>query len=300
MTLLRRSRTRDVCPGRTLPVTMASAPARVRSVYLSVLFALLVAAPDPAHAQVNTDQLTPGPPPREGISGSLNASIMKLGGNVQILDLALGGRIQTMTFFPARQGDAPGLPYLRNLVLIVGNAHYTETFGRPFMNQGLLHGRFMHMFHRRVGSVLFVQHQFNAFQRLQVRSIWGTSLSLQIVHHPIFNLSLGSGYMFEYNRITVFPGAPDAPQTFEHRWSNFLGARATLLGGRLLAQSSMYLQPRFDRFSDLRFLEEIEVMAKASDMLSIGGTFSVLVDTAPPTGVMPTDTRIASNVRLSF
>jgi hypothetical protein len=262
--------------------------------------ALLLAAASPARAQVNTDPLTPGPPPREGISGSLSASIVKIGGNVQILDLGLGGRLQTMTFFPARPTDAPGLPYLRNLVLVMGNAHYTETFGRTFMNQGLLHGRFMHMWHRRVGSVLFVQHQFNEFQRLRVRSIWGASLSLQLVHHPIFNLSLGSGYMFEYNRISVLPGASDAPQTFEHRWSNFLGARLTMLDGRLLAQSSLYLQPRFDKISDVRVLEEIEVMAKTNDLLSIGGTFSVLVDTAPPTGVLPTDTRIASNVRLSF
>jgi len=253
----------------------------------------------PARGQVNTDPLRPGPV-RPGLGGGFDASFVKLGGNVDLLDVGVGGRIQTTIFYPSREGNSPEAPYVRQLVVLMGNFHYTARASQPFLNQGLMHGRWMRMWHRRVGTTLFVQHQFNEFQRLRVRSIWGTSVAVQIVHLPGFNVSAGSGYMFEYNRISVFPGAPDAPLTFEHRWSNFIGVRANLFGGKLLLQSSTYVQPRFDRLSDFRLLEEVEGLAKLNDALGFGATFSVLHDNAPPTGVKPTDTRVSSNVRVSF
>jgi hypothetical protein len=252
-----------------------------------------------ARAQVNTDTLRPGPV-REGFSGGIDGSVMKLGGNVELLDLALGGRIQTLRFFAPKEGEEATQRTVKNLAVLMGSFHYTARIPQAIVNQALLHGRFMHMWHPRIGSVIFVQHQFNEFQRLRVRSVWGTSISMPLVHHRVFNLSVGSGYMFEYNRISVLPGASDAPQTFEHRWSNFFGVRINAFDGRLICQSTTYMQPRWDKLGDFRFLEEVEVLAKVNDMLGFGATFSFLHDSAPPTGVKNTDTRIASNVRLSF
>ncbi len=256
-------------------------------------------APRNAVAQVNTDMLRPGPA-REGLSGGIDASFMKLGGNVELTDVGLGARAQTLRFWEPANGKGQSPRPLKQLAYLMSSFHYTARGSQSFLNQALLHGRFMHMWHPRIGSAFFVQHQFNEFQRLRVRSIWGTSVSVPLVQHRIFNLSFGSGYMFEYNRISVLPGASDAPQTFEHRWSNFLGARINAFDGRLLAQSTTYLQPRWDKLEDFRFLEEVEVLAKINDSLGFGATFSFLHDSAPPTGVKNTDTRIASNVRVSF
>jgi hypothetical protein len=250
-------------------------------------------------AQVNTDTLRPGPV-REGLGGGFDGSVMQLGGNVELTDLSVGGRVQTLRLWPAAHGDDHSPRGVKRLVYLMGNFHYTARGPQPILNQALLHGRLMHMWHRHIGSVVFVQHQFNEFQRLRVRSIWGTSVTLPLVHHRLVNVSFGSGYMFEYNRISVLPGATDAPQTYEHRWSNFLGIRFHAFDGRLLAQSSTFMQPRWDKLADFRFLEEIEVLAKVNDILGLGATWSFLHDSAPPTGVKNTDTRIATNVRISF
>lgn len=264
-----------------------------------VAFLLLTLTAPEALAQVNTDSLRPAPT-REGLGGGIDASVTVLGGNVNVVDVGLGGRLQTTTFFPSRPEDPPGLPWVQNLALLMGNAHYAARDGTKFLNQGLLHARFTRMWHRRVGTSVFAQHQFNEFQRLRVRSLWGTGVSLQIIRDAAFNLSGSTGYMLEHNSITVLPGAPDRPQTLEHRWSNFLGARLALWQDKLLAQSTTYFQPRFDDFADLRFLEEIEVLAKVTDTISFGTSLSVLVDTAPPTGVNTTDTRLASTVKLNL
>ena len=252
-----------------------------------------------ASAQVNTDTLRPGPL-REGLSGGVDGSFVKLGGNVELMDIGLGGRVQTLRFWPSTT-ERPNVPKsVQRMVYLMGNFHYTARGAQPILNQALLHGRFINMWHRRVGSAVFVQHQFNEFQRLRVRSIWGTSISIPLFQSPVFGASLGSGYMFEYNHISVFPGANDAPRTYEHRWSNFLGLKMTAFEGRLLGQSTTYMQPRWDKLSDFRFLEEVELLAKLNDSFGFGATFSFLYDSAPPTGVKNADTRIASNVRISF
>jgi Protein of unknown function, DUF481 len=250
-------------------------------------------------AQVNTDPLRPGPM-REGFGGGLDGSIVKLGGNIELMDIGLGGRVQTMQFWPEQPGAPKQRRGMKRMVYLMGNFHYTARASQPFLNQALLHSRFVNMWHPRIGTVIFTQHQFNEFQRLKVRSIWGASLSIPLFQVESFNLSLGSGYMFEYNHISILPGATDAPRTYEHRWSNFLGARVSAFNGRLLGQSTTYLQPRWDELADFRFLEEVEVLGKISESFGFGATFSFLYDSAPPTGVKNTDTRIVTNARISF
>ncbi len=256
-----------------------------------------------ASAQVNSDPLRPGPP-REGLSAGLDGSVMQLDGNIQLFDIGLGGRVQVMRLSPAVAGEDASQRKMKQMAYLMGNFRYTarETPSGtvPIMNQALLHARYIHSWHPRLGSGVFVQHQFNEFQRMRVRSIWGGSLSTPLFQSSSFNVQFGSGYMFEYNRISVFPGASDPGQTFEHRWSNFLGIRMNFFKGKLLAQNTIYMQPRWDKLSDFRFLEEIELLAKVNEVVGFGATLSFLHDSAPPTGVMNTDTRIFSNVRLSF
>jgi hypothetical protein len=47
-------------------------------------------------------------------------------------------------------------------------------------------------------------------------------------------------------------------------------------------------------------LEELEVLAKVTEVFGLGTTLSVLHDSAPPTGVRDTDLRLMSTARLSF
>lgn len=262
-------------------------------------FLVVFATSERVQAQVNTDTLRPGPM-RPGLSGGLDASFMMLGGNVELIDAGLGARLTARTFYPTRDIDGDVPPYIRQQSFLTGNIKYTARAGNAFVNQGLLHGRWTAMWHRRFGSNLFVQHQFNEFQRLRVRSVWGASAAVGIVHGKRLNVLFGSGYMYEYNRITPSPNTTEVLETFEHRWSNFLGMTLTAFDGRLAGQSTTYFQPRFDKMSDLRFLEEIEMLVKVNDNLGFGGSFSALYDSAPPAGVVPMDTRVMSNVRLSF
>lgn len=277
-------------------------PIRLRAPITAALGLAAFLAARTAAAQVNTDPLRPGPS-RAGWGAGLDASFTLLRGNTDLLDFGAGGRVTYQTLYPAPpvpEGERPALPLIKTRVYMMGNVRYTTRASGAIVNQGLLHARLTQSLLPALNLNLFAQHQFNEFQRLRVRSLWGTSLGAQIVRARAFSLTAATGYMLELNRISVLPGARDAPQTIEHRMANFLGVMAMPIEDKLFLQSTTYLQPRFDRFSDLRFLEELELLTKVSDILSVGATGSVLVDTAPPTGVKPTDMRVYTVVRVSY
>ncbi len=255
-----------------------------------------------AHAQVNAEVLRPSPL-RTGWSFGVDGSLAVSRGNIELLDVGGSGRVQYQTLHPissAEQSDPLSLPFLSQRVFLTGSARFAERAQTTFINQAFVHARWIGMWHPWIGSDLFVQYQFNQFLRLQGRAVAGTGVRMEIVHLPMFMMWGGSGYMFEYNRISDLPGASDAKETFEHRFTNYLTMRLAVLGNRLLLQNTLYYQPRFDDFSDFRILEEFESLAKASEMFALGVTLSVLHDSAPPSGVKETDLRLLTTVRLSF
>lgn len=261
---------------------------------LIVLFAWLL--PAPVRAQVNAEVLRPNPF-REGWSGGVDASVAVTRGNVEVFDLGGAGRVQYQTLHP--RADA-GLPWLHQRVFLAANGRFAERAGEAFVNQAFAHLRWTALWHRRIGSEVFAQVQLNEFQRLQARAVTGLGARVELVHTPALLLWAGSGYMLEYNRIDVLPGAPDAAETLEHRWTNYLSARVAALRGQLLLQSVLFVQPRFDAFGDVRVLEELEVLAKVGELFGLGATASLLFDADPPTGVRDTDLRLVTMVRLSF
>ena len=270
----------------------------------SILAILLVAVPATAARAnpVNSETLRPTPF-RDGWSGGLDGSFALSRGNVELLDVGGAGRVQFQTLHPRApvpEGEAAPLPFVAQRLFLLGSGRFAERAGAPFLNQSFVHLRWTAMWHERVGSDLFAQHQTNEFQRLRGRAVTGLGARFEIVHEPVFLLWAGTGYMFEYDRIDVLEGATDAPESFEHRWTNYLTMRLAVFDGTLLLQNTVYYQPRFDAFADFRFLEELEALAAIDTVFGLGATLTVLHDSAPPTGVESTDLRLSSTVRLSL
>lgn len=268
---------------------------------LALLTALLLFVPRLALAQVNAESLRPNPL-RAGWSGGLDASFALLRGNIELLDVGGGGRIQVQTLHPQADDDkkAGRLPFFAQRALLTANGRFAERGTTPFVSQTFVHARWTAMWHERVGSDLFAQHQYNDFLRLETRAVFGGGVRVEIVHEPVFMLWAGSGYMLEYQRLKPLAGALDPLEAIEHRWTSYLVARLALFESRWLVQNTFYVQPRFDDFADVRILEELETLAKVTEVFALGATVSVLYDSAPPTAVVPTDLRVASTVRLTF
>lgn len=262
-----------------------------------IVVALLFVARASA-AQVNAETLKPSVL-KPGWSGGVDGSFAVSRGNIELLDVGGAAKVQFQTLHPP--GRAPGpMRWLSQRTFLTASGRFAERNGAPFVSQAFLFGRWTAMWHPRVGHDLFVQYQFNEFLRLRRRSVIGAGLRVEIVHEPVFTLSAGAGYMLEVEKIDVAPGASDASTAVAHRLASSITARLALFAGGLLVQDTLFFQPRFDAWDDVRVLNDLEIMAKVTDLLSLGTTISILYDSAPPTAVVPTDLRMTSTVRLSF
>ena len=280
------------------------------SLALTALALGLALSPERALAQVNAESLRPNPL-REGLAGGIEASLALSRGNIELFDIGGAGRIQYQSLHPPPVVDpsnvteesdgppaAPVLPFVAHRVFLSASGRFSELAGRAFVSQAFVHARWTGMWHERVGSDVFAQLQLNAFLRLEMRAVGGVGVRLEAIHEPVFMLWGGTGYMLEHDRISVVEGAPDAPETLEHRWTSYVTMRLAVLEGQLLFQNSVYCQPRFDALQDFRFLEELEVMSRVGEVFMLGATLTVLYDSAPPTGVSDTDLRLVTALRL--
>lgn len=282
--------------------TRAGRQAARHGVAFAAALTIASATPRPALAQVNVEVLRPNLF-RAGWSGGLDASFAVSRGNVELLDVGGAGRVQYQTLYPVappEEGAEPAVPFFRQRVFLTTNGRFAERAGAAFINQEYTHLRWTGMWHPRVGSDVFVQQQLNEFQRLRVRALAGAGARVEIVHHPVFLAWAGSAYMIEFERIAVQPGAPDDPETLAHRVTNYLTLRLAAYGGKLLAQNTVYYQPRIGDVGDFRLLEELEVVARVDEVLGLGASLSVLHDSRPPTGVRTTDLRLVNTVKIAF
>src|SRR5262249_35030463 len=137
----------------------------------------------------------------------------------------------------------------------------------------------------------FVQQQQDKFQRLQLREIVGAGPRFTFVSEPDFLVAFGTAYMFEYERISVPEGAPDAPHDTAHRSSNYLTA-TWQPDSRVKLLATVYFQPRFDALPDFRMLFETALKTEIVKRLSVKVSASVHYDNRPPTTVKTTDAEV--------
>jgi hypothetical protein len=246
--------------------------------------------------QVNAETLRVFPW-KSGVSLGADGSLSLGRGNVVFLDAGGALRAQWQSLHTP---DDSGLSWVKQRVFAVASARYSETARGAFVNQTFAHARWTAMWHPRIGSDVFAQYQSNLFLRMQARAVGGPGVRVEAIRTKSLSMWAGTAAMFEYDRLAPREGDVERLETFDVRWSSYLTLRLELFEGRLLAQNTTYAQPRFDAFTDARFLNETEVMAKVIDLLMFGVTVSVLHDTQPPLGVVPTDLRIFTTVRFTF
>lgn len=249
---------------------------------------------------VNTEALRPNAL-KEGFSANLEGSFSLSKGNVDLLDVGGAARLQYQTLYPqADKADKETPRHVSQQIFIQSSAQWSQSNGEDIVNQAFVHTRWTGMWRPRLGSEVFLQYQFNEFLRLKVRALAGTGVRADLIHSKPLMLWIGSGYMLEFTELTSIPGSLDPPNTLEHRWTNYVNLRLALLKDRLFIQNTVYAQPRFDKFKDVRILEDFGILAQVSERFGIGTKLTVLHDSAPPQGVKKTDLRLASTLNWSF
>jgi hypothetical protein len=247
----------------------------------TLLLALL--ATSPAAGQVNIESLR-----RDsvaGTSGSLEAEFVVRTGNVEIVLLGLGGRV-----------DFGGE---RTSAFVVGNGELGFQGGRRFSNSALLHVRQNYAVSPRVVLETFQQLDYDRARRLTFRGLLGAGPRLSLARSGGWRVALGTAYMFEHEWLDLPDTAVHPVRTSAHRWSNYLSAVATLRGGSTVA-ITVYTQPQLSDFDDTRVLGDARLVARLGTRVSATMSLNLRYDSRPPDGIRDLDATLRNGLAIAF
>jgi hypothetical protein len=193
----------------------------------------------------------------------------------------------------------------RHLVFGYARVDYTKYAGVESVNKTFAHVRYDYELEPWMWGEVFVQAQSDAFQRLDLRNLVGIGPRFRVLHDVIpkeFDVFLGTAYMVERDAITAVVGST-GPQNQSiqvwQRWSNYLTV-SWEIDPRAIVATTMYVQPAFTDFGDVRLLSDTLLTFKLTKVFSAGIAASIRYDSEPPTGVLPTDTEVKNTLLLTY
>lgn len=245
-----------------------------------------LAAGDVAKAQINTEAMRPAVP-KDGVHGWLKGGVTWITGNSNSLSTALAAKVA--------YHKGVHTPFLQ---LSFG---YAVAVSTRYVSKGFAHLRWPAMWHRRVGSELFSQVEFNEFNSQIVRTLVGAGVRVAPILHEKFELYVGTGYMFEYEELSdVDTTVDDHPEVTKfHRWTSYMSFRF-LISKWVTIANTTYIQPRFRDFGDYRFLESFSLIFKVYKSLHLMQFFNVAYDSRPPAHIFAWDTAVLTRLMVKF
>ena len=222
---------------------------------------------------------------RPGFSWSIKLDLSVRSGNVDEIDIDIGGR-----------GD-----YVRetSTTFVLTRLELDWREGQRKSNEALVHLRHVYRLRSWLRPEAFVQYDYDKRRLLTFRGLIGTGLRFRLYQTQRVHFWWGSTYMLEHERLDVEEGAVDPKTVSVHRWSNYLTSKVHFNEGvRLLW--TIYAQPRFDKLEDIRILGEVSLGVGLGSALSLVITFRMLYDNLPPSGVDPLDTALKTGLAIEF
>lgn len=216
---------------------------------------------------------------RQGFSGRVEASVTGSTGNTEGIVAGGSGRIQL------RSGPHLGFVY--------GSGSYTRLNQTTSIARALTHTRYNYEIEAWLWGEAFGQLENDAFRRLTNRELLGVGPRFRLLDTDEFDVFYGSSYMAEWENLNLVDTDTRDSLTLSHRWSNYVTLSLSLAEG-LDAGSTTYVQPRFDRFSDHRVLNETFLEAGITDVVSVKVSTRMRHDSDPPQDVKRTDFTITN------
>ena len=162
-----------------------------------------------------------------------------------------------------------------------------------FKNSSFLHFRWTWMFTKIIGIELFSQLQHDEFKALEIRQLNGAGLRSELFHSKDFSLSLGSGAMTDFERLTS-----KEESTLIRSTSYITAIKSFNKNKKNLILFTLYYQPLFTNPKDYRINLEANVRTSLISFwnVSLDNSINYLYDTNPPDNIKTDDLIIKTNI----
>ena len=168
---------------------------------------------------------------------------------------------------------------------------------KKFKNNSFLHLRWTWMPWKAIGYEIFSQIQHDEFKSLKIRQLNGAGLRSEFFHYKDFVLSLGTGAMYDHEKITSGTKSTDIRSTsYLSMIKSFDEKKKNLI---LL---TLYYQPLLSNHKDYRINLEANVRTILITSLSlfIENSINFMYDTKPPESILTNDLVVKSSLVYSW
>lgn len=177
---------------------------------------------------------------------------------------------------------------LRHWYLLLGNVRFIRAAEENFVNDGVIHFRYNYNLKRFLEWEAFAQIQFNKILDVEDRFLTGTGPRFTVFDSEKFRLLLGTLYMFEYEEQSEPSGIER-----NHRLASYMSLVWQFSGSGSF-ETTVYYQPRLDKWSDYRLSGNGEIKIDISEKFVFFTNFSYLDDSFPA-GDSPRDVYTVTN-----
>lgn len=228
------------------------------------------------------------------------------------LNLGLGGELllgnnDAFTISPALRMDYVLDSEYRFLVL--GKYDYGESGQGSIKNEGFAHLRWIYISDgkgtRGIGYEIFTQAQYDTFKSLTLRQLNGIGYRVELSGSED-GLTFGTSFMTDYELLKEGKGDGLVYRNstyFSYTWKEKMTSNEKVVEGKkpkYVGSIIGYLQPRFDKPSDLRFLLTGQHETPIGYDMSLVFNANYLYDSRPPTSVSSHDFKAVVALKLTI
>jgi hypothetical protein len=252
---------------------------------MASLALLLAWAPAAALGQVNVEALRKSLT-REGVHGTLGGSITTYNGNTSGTEL--GGTV----LLGYRTG--------RDLIYLNTNSNYSNFAGEVQVANAFVHLRYNYTIHEWAAVEVFTQGESDRFRRLRLRTLVGVGARFTVADSDWVSLFYGVSYMYEHT--TLAEDLADRPvrPADVHRMNNYAALLLVLEPGRASLSNTIYCQPRFDDFRDVRLLDVLSLDVSVTGRISASLQGTLRFEAPVPPTLKPADLMVKNVLGVAF
>ncbi len=223
---------------------------------------------------------------KEGTHGTLGGSITTYNGNTSGMELGGTGLV----------GYRSG----RDLGYFHTNANYSNFGGEVQVANAFAHLRYNYKINDGVAAEVFTQGESDKFRRLSLRTLVGVGARFTVAEGDTLSLFYGVSYMSEHTSLS--PSVSDRPvrPADVHRMNNYAALLLVLDPGRAALSNTIYCQPRFDDFRDVRLLDVLSLDVTVSGRISASLQGTLRYEAPVPASLSRADLMVRNMLGVTF
>lgn len=184
-----------------------------------------------------------------------------------------------------------------HLWIAVARREYGEQGGEQSLDNSFYHVRYRYSLDERWSLESFLQQDSDRFRRRALRVVYGAGPHLKILDQENVSLAWSLAPMYEKESISEADGHREERKKTRVSQMLYIDWKWQ---PHVLLSNVLYLQPKVDRWSDRRVLNEAALQVSLAEQVSLKTAYSLTYDAEPPSRVKRTDTSLKQALILNF